>query len=323
MHELLSFTGEFGVLVVLVNVLLDQIGLPVPALPTLIVAGAVAARSNTMAAELFLGATAACVVPDMAWFLAGRTYGSRVMKALCRISLSPDSCVSQTQLRFERWGASALLFAKFVPGLAIIAPPLAGATGMGWARFIAYSTLGSMIWVGSALAVGAVLKPQIEFVLPQLERVGALAAAVIGALVALYVGFKWVQRRRFFATLRMARITVTELYRLIEAGAAPLVVDVRSDTARTLEPRRVPGALTITLQEVAQKLQQLPRDREIVLYCTCPNEASAALVARELMRAGFKRVRPLHGGLDAWIAAGYASESVPMGAAKVLVSTGA
>jgi rhodanese-related sulfurtransferase len=216
-----------------------------------------------------------------------------------------------------------LLFAKFVPGLAIIAPPLAGATGMGWARFIAYSTLGAMIWVGSALAVGALLKPQIEFVLPHLQRVGALAAAVIGALVALYVGFKWVQRRRFFATLRMARITVTELYRLIEAGAAPLVVDVRSDTARTLEPRRVPGALTITLQEVAQQLQQLPRDREIVLYCTCPNEASAALVARELMRAGFKRVRPLHGGLDAWIAAGYASESVPMSAAKVLVSTGA
>jgi membrane protein DedA with SNARE-associated domain/rhodanese-related sulfurtransferase len=320
-QELAALTGAFGVLVVIVNVLLDQIGLPVPALPTLIVAGAVVANSNAAAAALFLGATAACLIPDLSWFVAGRVYGSRVMKALCRISLNPDSCVSQTQLRFERWGAGALVFAKFVPGLGIIAPPLAGATGMGWLRFIALSTVGSMFWVGAALAAGVLLKPQIERVLPQLQRVGSIAVAMIALLLGLYIVYKWWQRRRFFAALRMARISVSELYQLIEAGAAPVIVDVRSSTAQSLQPRRVPGALSITLEEVAQHLKQLPRDRDIVLYCTCPNEASAAQVARTLMSHGFKRVRPLHGGLDAWIAAGYAAEVMPGTGAKVLVSS--
>jgi rhodanese-related sulfurtransferase len=111
--------------------------------------------------------------------------------------------------------------------------------------------------------------------------------------------------------LRMARINVAELYELIQAGASPVIVDVRSITARALEPRWIPGALHVPLPEVAHRLKELPRDREIVLYCTCPSEASAARVARILMNHGFKRVRPLFGGLDAWVAAGYDVEKSP------------
>jgi membrane protein DedA with SNARE-associated domain/rhodanese-related sulfurtransferase len=321
--QLASLSGGLGVLVVILNVLLDQIGLPVPAMPTLIVAGAMAAHSTLTAAELFAGATLACLLPDLGWFVAGRRYGSRVMKALCRISLNPDSCVSQTQLRFERWGVRALLFAKFVPGLAIIAPPLAGATGMGWLRFILFSAVGDMLWVSVALGAGALLEPQIQQALPHLQRVGSVALLLIAVLLLLYIAFKWWQRWRFFAALRMARISVSELYQLIEAGAAPVIIDVRSSTAQALQPRRVPGALSFTLQEVAKQLEHLPRDRDIVLYCTCPNEASAAQVARILMQHGLKRVRPLHGGLDAWIAAGYAAEDLPGATASVLVSTAA
>jgi membrane protein DedA with SNARE-associated domain/rhodanese-related sulfurtransferase len=319
-HELALLSGGFGVVLVIINVLLDQIGLPVPALPALIVAGALVGNSGGSMLQLFLGASAACVIPDLGWYFAGRVYGSRVMKFLCRMSLSPDSCVGQTQLRFERWGSGALVVAKFVPGLAIIAPPLAGATGMRWLRFTLYSALGAALWVGAALAAGMLLKPQIEQLLPDVQRVGSVAVAVIAVILAAYVTVKWRQRRHFMAALRMARITVDELYRLVAAGAAPVIVDVRSATARALEPRRVPGALLITTQEVAQQLGQLPRDREIVLYCTCPNEVSAAQVAKILISNGFKRVRPLHGGLDAWLAAGYASEALPGAAARIVVA---
>jgi membrane protein DedA with SNARE-associated domain/rhodanese-related sulfurtransferase len=318
---MLSLAGGLGVAVVTLNVLLDQIGLPVPAVPTLILAGALAGDSPLFGLELFAGAWIACLMPDIGWFLAGRFYGGRVMKTLCRISLNPDSCVSQTQLRFERWGPGAILFAKFVPGLAIIAPPLAGATGMRWPRFLLLSAISAALWVGAALGVGALLKPQIILVLPHMQHVASAAAVLIGSVLAVYIAYKWWERWRFYRALRMARISVGELYELIEAGAAPVIVDVRSATARALEPRQVPGALPITLQEVASHLGQLPRDREIVLYCSCPNEASAAQVARVLVEHGFKRVRPLHGGLDAWIAAGYAAESVPQARVEVVLST--
>jgi membrane protein DedA with SNARE-associated domain/rhodanese-related sulfurtransferase len=318
---MLSLAGGLGVAVVTLNVLLDQIGLPVPAVPTLILAGAFAGDNPLLGLELFAGAWMACLLPDIGWFLAGRFYGGRVMKTLCRISLNPDSCVSQTQLRFERWGPGAILFAKFVPGLAIIAPPLAGATGMRWPRFLLLSAISAALWVGAALGVGALLKPQIILVLPRMQHVASAAAVLIGSVLAVYIVYKWWQRWRFYRALRMARISVDELYELIEAGAAPVIVDVRSATARALQPQQVPGALSITLQEVASHLGHLPRDREIVLYCSCPNEASAAQVARVLVEHGFKRVRPLHGGLDAWMAAGYAAESVPPPRVEAVLST--
>ncbi|MGA8705826.1 MAG: DedA family protein/thiosulfate sulfurtransferase GlpE [Steroidobacteraceae bacterium] len=316
---LLSLSGQFGIAVVMLNVLLDQIGLPVPAFPTLILSGAVAAGSGSVTAELFAGASLACLVPDIGWYLAGRRYGGRVMKLLCRISLNPDSCVSQTQLRFERWGPGALLVAKFVPGLAIIAPPLAGATGMGWTRFVMLSCGSALLWVGVALSAGMLLQSQITQLLPHMEQVISLVAWLALALLLGYVAFKWWERRRFLRALRMARISVTELYELIEAGAAPVIVDVRSATARALEPRQVPGAISMTIAEVGEQLKALPRDKEIVLYCTCPNEASAAQVARVLMKHGFARVRPLHGGLDAWIAAGYTAEPLKAVVAEVIL----
>ncbi|HXR93573.1 MAG TPA: DedA family protein/thiosulfate sulfurtransferase GlpE [Steroidobacteraceae bacterium] len=301
----------FGLTAVFVNVLLSQLGLPLPVIPTLILAGALANDGRLSGSALCMGAVAACFIGDTAWYLSGRLYGNRVMKLLCRISLTPDSCVSQTQTRFERWGGNALVVAKFVPGLSLIAPPLAGATRMGFAQFAALSLAGSVVWVGVFVAGGMFLGPQIERLLPHLRAVGGVALLVIGAFIVLYVAYKWWQRQRFFAFLRMARISVGELYRLLDSGAAPVIVDVRSQTARSLEPRRIPGALHVPVQDMEQHIKELPRDHEIVLYCTCPNEASAAKVAKMLMSYGFRRVRPLHGGLDAWIAAGYAVETYP------------
>jgi membrane protein DedA with SNARE-associated domain/rhodanese-related sulfurtransferase len=287
------------------NVLLDQIGLPVPAIPTLIVAGAIAAGGQMPLAALFGWSVIACLVADCGWYLVGQKYGIRVLKTLCKISLEPDSCVSQTQIRFERWGINSLVIAKFIPGLAIIAPPMAGAMRIGWLRFVFLSTCGAVLWVGSGLVAGMVFKAQIARLLEHLSEIGGIAGAGVVLLLAAYIAFKWWERSRFYKMLRMARISVADLYELIQEGAAPLIIDVRSITARALEPRWIPGALHVPLQDVTRRLKELPRDRDIILYCTCPSEASAARVAKILMNHGFKRVRPLHGGLDAWVAAGY------------------
>jgi membrane protein DedA with SNARE-associated domain/rhodanese-related sulfurtransferase len=306
MHEIVINLGQFGLLIVAVNVLLDQIGLPVPAVPTLIVAGALGADGHLPLAAVFVWSVIACLVADAGWYWVGEKYGIRVLKTICKVSLEPDSCVSQTQTRFERWGVNSLVIAKFIPGLAIIAPPLAGAMRIGWPRFVFLSTCAAILWVGAGLTAGVLFKSQIGQVLEHLQEFGSVAGAAIMALLAAYIAFKWWQRRRFYQLLRMARISVAELYDLIQAGAAPVIIDVRSTTARQLEPRWIPGAVHVPLQDVAHHLKELPRDRDIILYCTCPSEASAARVAKILMNHGFKHVRPLHGGLDAWVAAGYA-----------------
>jgi membrane protein DedA with SNARE-associated domain/rhodanese-related sulfurtransferase len=308
-HQLAVLIAQYGLLIVGANVLLDQIGLPVPAYPTLIVAGAIAAGGNLSLGPLFVWSVIACLVPDCGWYLVGQIYGIRVLKTLCRISLEPDSCVSQTQTRFEKWGIKSLVIAKFVPGLAIIAPPLAGAMRIGWTRFIALSSAGAALWAGSGLAVGMLFKSQIDGLMLHLGRIGSIAGWTIAGLLAAYVAFKWWERARFFRTLRMARISVADLYDLMQAGAAPVIIDVRSPTARALEPRWIPSAIHVPLPNVGEHIGGLPRDRDIILYCACPNEASAARVAKILVNHGFQKVRPLHGGLDAWIAAGHAVES--------------
>ena len=303
-QQLLLHISQYGLLIVGLNVLLNQIGLPVPVVPTLILAGTFAAKGDLPFLEVFSVAIMACLVADCAWYWVGQKYGIRVLKTLCRISLEPDSCVSETQSQFDRWGVNSLVIAKFVPGWATIAPPLAGALRIGWLRFVVLSVLAAMLWVGAGLLGGMIFQSQIERLLIQLDRYGSIA--VIGALVLLacYIAYKWWERRRFYKMLRMARISVADLNTLIQNGAHPLIIDVRSATARELEPHWIPGALAISLSDVDAHLKDLPKDRDIILYCTCPSEASAARVAKTLMNRGFKRVRPLAGGLEAWVAAG-------------------
>jgi membrane protein DedA with SNARE-associated domain/rhodanese-related sulfurtransferase len=304
-QQFLLVLSQYGLAVVAFNVLLNQIGLPVPAVPTLVLAGAIAANGQLPLGPLFLAAVGACVAADCAWYGIGQKYGIRVLKTLCRISLEPDSCVSETQSQFDRWGVNSLVIAKFVPGWATIAPPLAGAMRIGWLRFIFLSTLAAILWSGAGLMAGMLFNTQIARLLIRLDEIGSIALAAALLLLTAYVGYKWWERSRFYKMLRMARISVAELYELIQSGAAPLVIDVRSPTARALEPHWIPGALHISLPDVGVHLKDLPRDRDIILYCTCPSEASAARVAKILMNHGFKQVRPLHGGLDAWVAAGH------------------
>jgi membrane protein DedA with SNARE-associated domain/rhodanese-related sulfurtransferase len=312
-NDLVSAFSQYGLAVVFGNVLIEQIGVPVPAIPTLVVAGALASSGRLSVVAVCAVALIACVIADVSWYVLGRIYGNRVMKLLCGISLTPDSCVSDTQTRFERWGIKALLVAKFIPGISLLAPPLAGATRIGWLQFLAFNTVGGALWVGAGVGGGMLFGPQILSVLEQFQGYGTVAIVVIGVLIVAYVAYKWYQRHRFYTMLRMARISVDDLYRLMDQGAAPIIVDVRSQIARSLEPRHIPGALHLPMHGFEEHIKELPRDRDIVLYCTCPNEASAAQVAKLLIDSGFLRVRPLLGGLEAWIEAGHPVESLPSG----------
>ena len=321
-HEIIALIAQYGLLLVFLNVLVEQAGLPLPAVPTLVVAGALAAAGSLPAQGVLLAALAGCLLSDLLWYGAGRRLGAGVMRTLCRISLSPDSCVRQSELRFQRWGGQVLLVAKFVPGLSTVAPPLVGAMGLRLRSFVLYDSLGAALWIGLAVGLGYAYAAEVEVLLDALQSAGSAAVVAAAGLLAGYILLKWWQRQRLLRSLRMARISVDELHAAIEAGQSPIVVDVRSQASRQLDARRIPGALAADPDELDQALQGVAPERELVIYCNCPNEVSAAKVAGMLMARGYRRVRPLGGGLDAWDAAGYAVQPpAPVPAATTTVPT--
>jgi membrane protein DedA with SNARE-associated domain/rhodanese-related sulfurtransferase len=311
-HAMIELIAEYGVLLVFINVLVEQAGAPLPAVPTLVVAGALASAGKLPWGSVILAALLACLIADVAWYWAGRRYGATVMRTLCRVSLSPDSCVKQSELRFQRWRGQILLVAKFVPGLSTIAPPLAGAMQLSPRVFVLMDSIGSLIWIAVIVGLGYAFAHQIDHVLFLLASAGTVAIEIIVAGLIAYVLVKWWQRRKLLLSLRLARITVDELHQLIEQGAKPVVVDVRSPAGRMVDNRVIPGALIADLRRIDQDLDQVPIDQDVVIYCSCPNEVSAATAAKGLMMLGYRRVRPLLGGLDAWADAGYVVEHLAL-----------
>jgi membrane protein DedA with SNARE-associated domain/rhodanese-related sulfurtransferase len=299
MSQIIVLIQTYGVLIVFGTVLLEQIGLPIPAMPILIVAGALAAGGEINWAACLAASLAACLISDYFWFRAGRFYGKRVLRLLCKISLSPDYCVSQTEDKFRRYGAKSLVVAKFIPGFNTIAPPLAGAMGTTTPRFLGLSVIGGLLWSGVGIGAGAIFHDSIDDVLETLDTMGGAALAGLLTLLALFVLYKYVERRRFLRSLPVERLQVDELAALIDGGQAPLIVDARSLTAQQLE-QAIPGALNYAGCEPGQLMASLDKDRHIVVYCSCPNDVTAAQVARQFLANGFHRARALHGGLDAW-----------------------
>ncbi|EJN10006.1 DedA family protein/thiosulfate sulfurtransferase GlpE [Herbaspirillum sp. YR522] len=304
METLYHLIEQYGLLLVFVNVLVEQLGAPVPAYPTLIITGAMAQGGRYPAALLLVVAVVAALIADFTWYLAGRRYGRRVMAQLCRISLSPDSCVRQTESIYLRWGARSLLVAKFIPGFASIASALAGTMGTRRSSFLLYDAVGSALWAGLGIFLGSLFSSAVDDLLDVLGQLGHYGMMLVAVALAIFVANKWWQRRRFRRSLEMARITVDELSNLLDQGMAPTIIDVRSPLSQ--QGGRIPGALTISNQEIQTFAFDGPVEGEVVVYCACPNEASAAMVARQLMRRGYTKVRPLTGGIDAWVAAGYA-----------------
>ena len=304
MSHLIELVQHYGLAFVFVNVLLLQAGLPVPAYPTLIVTGALAARSPYTLAGLLGTAVVASAVGNLAWYIAGRRLGGRVLKTLCRVSLSPDSCVRQTESIFERWGAPSLMFAKFVPGFASVATAMAGVVRIAPWRFVLFDAIGAALWSGVAIALGYVFRNAIGDVIAVLEELGRVGILLVIVAFVAFVVVKWVQRQRFIRQLRMDRLTVAELKALLTAGEPTTVIDVRSKLAQSVTGR-IPGAITVDATNLRVDLLGIEPQHEVVVYCACPNEATAVKVAQALVQHGFRRVRPLVGGIDAWIAAGH------------------
>jgi membrane protein DedA with SNARE-associated domain len=265
---MLEFVLRHGYLVLLVWVFVEQVGLPVPSLPLLLAAGALAGTGHLSFWGSLIVCVFAAVLADSIWYELGRLKGIRVLQFVCKISLEPDSCVRRTEGVFAKQGARSLLLAKFLPGLSTVAPPLAGIFHMKAQRFLLFDAAGSLLWAGSFLGLGFVFSGEIERIAEQAATLGGwLLVILIGALAA-YIFYKWVARHRFMRELRIGRITVDELKKKLDAGEELAIVDLRHSLDFEAEPETIPGAFRMDAKELQQKNDRLPRDREVILYCT-------------------------------------------------------
>ena len=303
MHEITEQLIKHGPLLVFLMVFIEQMGLPIPAAPVLLVAGSLSVTGRFDLPLGFALVVLACLLGDSFWFQLGRRRGHRVLGLLCRVSLEPDSCVRRTQNMFTRYGLRAVLVAKFVPGLSTLAPPLAGMSGVKTGRFLLADGLGSFLYALAFLLPGYLFANQIQEITNALSSIGQGAFYLLAGALLVYLGFKYYKRQKVLRELRMARITVAELRRKQAAGESLIIIDLRPALERNLAADTIPGALHLALDEIDARHHEIPRDREVIVYCACPNEVSSAKMAMLLRRRGIQRVRPLQGGIAAWVEA--------------------
>lgn len=309
MGETLHFVLQHGYTLLAVWVFAEQFGFPVSSIPILLAAGALAGSGDMVLAAVIICPVAGSLLADTIWYEIGRHKGSRVLNVICRISLEPDSCVRNTENHFARRGANTLVVAKFIPGLSVAAPPLSGMLGMRLSRFLLFDGAGAVAYVGTFAVLGYAFSRQLEVVAQVALSLGMGLLFVLVVGVVLYVAWKYYQRQRFIRSLRISRITPEELSRRLEAGEEITVVDLRHSVDFESDPYTIPGAFYLPSEEFDQRIKEIPQDREIVLYCSCPNEATSAHVALRFKRRGITRVRPLAGGLAGWKKKGFPLES--------------
>src|ERR1700726_2595063 len=268
MNSTLEFLVRHGCALLLGWVFVEQIGLPVPSVPLLLAAGALAGagRMNILVALLVTMFAALCA--DSLWYELGRIKGIAILQLLCKISLEPDSCVRRTEGVFSKQGARSLIFAKFLPGLSTVAPPLAGVFQMRLRRFLIFDAAGSLLWGATFLGLGYVFSGQIEHIAERAASLGGWLAVILVGVFASYLGYKFVARKRFLRELRIARITVEELKQKLDAGEDVVIVDLRHSMDFEADPETIPGAFRMDAKELEEKNDRLPRDREVILYCT-------------------------------------------------------
>jgi membrane protein DedA with SNARE-associated domain/rhodanese-related sulfurtransferase len=300
----LQFLARHGTLWMFFVTLGERLGLPLFVTPLLVAAGALAAMGKLHFGLLLLVTGVACLAGDTVWYELGRWKGSLLFGWLCRISFQPDSCVRRSQLALEKHTGLSLLWAKWIPGVAHLAPPLAGAARVPRVRFQLYNAAGSVVWLAVLLAGGYLSMRTVDWlglfvITAQWAVCVALVASVVMALRSYW------ERRQFLKALRMARISPEELYQQVKSGDEPVIVDLRHQLDFLAAPRTLPKALRMNPNEITERRGELPSDRDIVVYCTCPNEATAVKVAKELHKMGVDRVRPLAGGLVGWERLGF------------------
>jgi membrane protein DedA with SNARE-associated domain len=266
--ETLQFVVHYGYALLFLWVLVEQGGLPIPATPLVLAAGALAGQGRMSFPLVILCATAGCVCADVFWYAFGKRRGAVVLNLLCRIALEPDSCVRRTETRFERWGARTLLICKFVPGLNTAAPALAGMVGVPYGRFAAFDIAGGLLWALAYTLLGFIFSKQLDRVAADAHLLGGwLLLVFIGGVIA-YVLYRWRERERFIEQVKGDRITPDELKHQLEAGERPIIIDLRHPLDVLTDPRTLPGALQISPEDLEARNGEISRDGEIVLFCT-------------------------------------------------------
>jgi membrane protein DedA with SNARE-associated domain/rhodanese-related sulfurtransferase len=307
-HILLTY----GYLLLFAWVLIEQFGIPLPATPILLAAGALTAEGQISFSLALLAGVAASLTSDSSWFLVGRRYGHHVLRLLCKMSFEPTICVRRTQDSFGRRRQITLMIAKFVPGLATLAPPVAGQNGMSFGEFLVYDGIGATAWVGTLLFLGRLFGDALKRDPSLLDWAGRFSGALLLlGVVGFFVG-RILRRRMVLKDLAAARLEPLELKKQLDAGEAVYIVDLRHPLELLPDPFTLPGARHISPEALASRHLEIPRDRDIVLFCTCPSEATAAKTAMTLHKLGIARVRPLRGGYDEWKRLGFPLDAVQM-----------
>ncbi|MEG9438209.1 VTT domain-containing protein [Edaphobacter sp. HDX4] len=306
----LAFFVHYAYLILFLWVLVEQIGVPVPSVPVLLTAGTLTATHRIHHSYALLSVLAACLISDSMWYSLGRRYGGSVLRLLCRLSLEATTCVSKTEGYFSRRGPSTLLLSKFIPGLSTVAPPIAGQIGMPYGKFLLWDLGGSLLWAETFLLAGRFFGDIALKSAPFFHWLGHFAFAIFILMVIGLMAYRILKQRKFLQQVREMRLEPEELKAMIDLAAQqgnspPFIVDLRHPLDYLPDPRVLPGALRIGPNEIRQHSEIIPRDRDVVLYCTCPSEETSAKLALQLHKLGIYRVRPLRGGFDGWKAAGY------------------
>jgi membrane protein DedA with SNARE-associated domain/rhodanese-related sulfurtransferase len=311
-----DMVARLGPLVLFLLVLLQQAGVPYPITPVLIIAGAVSVHGHLPAAAVIGLAVAAALIADLGWYTAGFRLGGRALKALCTLSLSPDSCVADTERWFGRFGTRVLVIAKFVPGLGLVSTAMAGVARANLDGFLLYDLIGNTLWASVAVGLGVLFHDAVGDVLRVLVALGYWGIALLAVALAVFIIVKLWQRYALIRELRLSRISVPELKDLVDRGGAPVIIDALAPASRQREGM-IPGAIPVETLRLDFGSVPLPPQAEVIVYCACPNEASAARIAQQLIRMGCNRVRPLTGGIFAWKDAGFGVETAPQPATTV------
>lgn len=265
MNETAQFVIRHGYAVLFFWILAEQAALPIPSIPLLLVCGALVKTGHLNMAAVVLYGLIACLISDSIWFSIGRRRGAKVLGFLCRMALEPDSCVRQTRSGFMKYGVKSLLVSKFIPGMNAVAAPLAGSVKTRWARFLIFDSLGAILWIASFEALGYAFSEELEAVGDVVGRAGFRLFLSIIVAIAGWIAWKYLQRWLFVKKLNVARIKATELRRMLDAGEEPIIIDVRGGD---LLDNPIPGAVRIPLNEIAERHKEVPRNRDVVLFCT-------------------------------------------------------
>jgi len=302
----------YGYLLLFVWVLVEQLGIPLPAAPVLLAAGALSASRELSFFFALLAGLTACLIADSAWFLIGRRYGHHVLRILCKLSLEPATCVRRTQDSFGRRRAVTLMIAKFVPGLSTLAPPVAGQYRMGYWPFLLFDGIGAAAWVGALLAAGRFFGDLLKRNPTVLNWAGRFSGALLVLGILGFLVVRIVRRRMVLKRLIASRLEPEELKRQLDAGEEVYIVDLRNPRELAEDPFTLPGAFLFSPKTLAERHHEIPRDRDVVLFCSCPSEATAAKTAMTLHKLGIERVRPLRGGYDEWKRLGFPTDAVTL-----------